>query len=199
MIDYEKLKIAHELVSNMSTHYLVHIIGHKGHEYTIVDWIPDMPDWNYKILDDLISKLQELTKPKCKYEVGQEVWRVDDESKPWSFVISGVDHEKETLFLEDALVEHDMWWLEEQLYPTREALILAQIDYWKNLLAEELEQHVSSYCEPKCQHSWINRTSDLRKLCEHCFEVEKCQHESDGLDYLSFPPKANCKKCGEYY
>jgi hypothetical protein len=26
-----------------------------------------------------------------------------------------------------------------------------------------------------------------------------CEHESDGLNYLSYPPQSRCKKCGEYY
>ncbi len=30
-------------------------------------------------------------------------------------------------------------------------------------------------------------------------EEESCQHESDGLSYLSYPPQLKCIKCGEFY
>ena len=30
-------------------------------------------------------------------------------------------------------------------------------------------------------------------------DIEQCEHESDGLSYLSYPPQSRCKKCGQFY
>ena len=64
MIDYEKLKQAHELASQCESHYFVHIISHKDFELTLVNWLPDMPDLNFKDFDALIEKLKELIAKK---------------------------------------------------------------------------------------------------------------------------------------
>jgi hypothetical protein len=39
----------------------------------------------------------------------------------------------------------DDWFFEKELYSSRLELIQSQIDYWKNMLSEELEQHISDY------------------------------------------------------
>lgn len=175
MIDYDKLRMAHELASKIKTHYLVHIVGGKypaeGSEFTLVDWIPDMPDYVTNDMDALISRLQELTQDiKPKYKAGDEVWRLLHDEVVKSTIIEAYITSSELLYrLESG------WWEEIQLHTSREALIESQLEYWKNLLSEQLEQHVSPYCKPKCQH------------------------ESDGLMYCSNPRKNKCIKCGEYY
>ena len=113
---------------------------------------------------------------------------------------------------------------EAVLFPTRQALIEHQLQYWRGQLEDELEQHVSPYCEPKpdCQkcHNYRNANNKLGYDClcnemkkdsqsnQPQVDVDRCQHEYDGKE----PPKLShftaeegcvfvnkCIKCGGFY
>lgn len=199
MIDYEKLKLAHEWVCN-------HFDGQMG-------------------IDDLIAKLQELTKPKTKYKVGDEVWMtVDDEPK--SFVIDSVCNSKYYLYQYDLGLVY-----ESLLYPTKSALIEAQIEYWQKQLCEigEHDYPNDSYKCIHCRHDWTlggqptfegevkgfgeeitsalccgkvwnyTKTDWSTAKCHLCGSkfVEECQHECnwDGMLVSKSPNMGRCIIC----
>lgn len=179
MIDYDKLKLIHELASKLSTHYLVHITGGKhpaeGHEFTLVNWSPGEPDLIFKSLDDLIEKLIELAKPEPKYKPTQEVWRINHE-KIESFILDKVQYSesnREFMYFESGY--ELSYWTEEQLFPTRQALIEHQIAYWQSLSEHDIQ-------------------SNKVKV-----DVDRCQHEPSGETLLSNPPWFKCIKCGDFY
>ncbi len=80
MIDYEKLRLAHQMchayyVENdrqisIELNFLTELV-----EYIL--YIGHMEDDAFSNIDDLITKLESLIQPKPKYEVGQEVWFID--------------------------------------------------------------------------------------------------------------------------
>lgn len=171
MIDYEKLKLAQDLAERLPEIYLITIrlSGHlfpacdfkleykfdseKGGLYTIAE---------YLTLDSLIIKLNELnTTPLAKYSIGQEVWHLNDEYLPESFTIDGFDYtsdHEEYIYHE---YEHSgEAWLKSQLYPTKESLIEAQIEYWKlqrlcqhenDGLIYRIERKKITYAENRCK------------------------------------------------
>ncbi len=126
MIDYEKLKIAHELAINNKLRLVLTMSAEIYHELYIDGKIQLFDD-----LDELINRLQELTKPKPKYKIYDKVWRLNDEYKPRCVLIAHIDYDNDTHVYADT---NEEWWLEEQLYPSKEALIQAQLDYWNSLL-----------------------------------------------------------------
>lgn len=148
MIDYEKLKLSHELAEK--TVCAILYAYKKSYSVPFVCWID---------LDQLLFEMKELNKNNCKYKIGQKVWRLNDEDEPESFIISNIEcysEEKNWYFLDDT----DNCWIEEQLYPTRESLIESQIEYWKSL-------------KDKCEHEsdGIMYTSNPPKLkCKKCGE-----------------------------
>ncbi len=186
MIDYEKLKITHELADKLTKN-----TGTRADVYVSCFYM-DMPIYGLRfnisqdtmpyesmLIDELIAKLQELTKPKSKYEVGQEVWRVNDQI-PFKCKISHVDMNSEEQYLDEY-----SWWKESELYPTREALIDAQVTYWIGMrlgVTDVTDEQLVNF---------MNKAP---------FRIEECQHEPEGpTSYLSMPPRYKCKKCGEFY
>lgn len=175
MIDYERFKKAHEMLMNatslIESDFFVH----------------DIED----LCGAIQRKLEELTKPQPKYAVGDIVWRMNDE-----------DGVTECRVLKNDLASHGQyqcredeheaaWWTEEQLYPTRESLIQAQISHWKSMIEEP-----------------ASLTGEGTKICARpdgdTKKPEECEHEPDGDYILSDDPNDNfptweCKKCGEFY
>ena len=83
MIDYEKLKIAHELFSQLpkdtewykliiTKNLLLHPNPPTYFWYEII-CADGLISTSY-FIDDMITKLTELTQPKCRYKVGDVVW-----------------------------------------------------------------------------------------------------------------------------
>lgn len=204
MIDYEKLKIAHELAQKLRDDYSV---VHYWVSYCNLDYFrlndnltSEIKD--FKSLDDLIIKLQKLTQPKSKYKVGQKVWKLSDYYKPLQYIIEQVDESSEEKY---TLYDYDDWCQEDELYPTREALIDAQIDYWN-----------SKHCEDG-RHEFIDDYTGYNSKCVHCekpefatsclkneekstrcedmsmlttFELKRlkaCEHQSDGKFHCKTP------------
>ncbi len=133
MIDYEKLRLAHELASKLSTHYMVHGVGGKYpdtcHEFTLCSWSRD--EDIICSLDDLITKLESLTQPKPKYKSGDIVWFVEEGVTPVSAEIKQyrcIDNKISYIFQDYIPIK------ESELYPTRQTLIEDQIAYWINEL-----------------------------------------------------------------
>ena len=214
MIDYEKLKFAHKSAEKLK------------YDDVSITWHYNMPprsgyfvlcfedednlshEYEYFVIDDLIAKLQELTETQPKYEVGQNVFWLDERAGGHIFhgVINAIcRNQSDTMYGYDIdhlnyaeykemfpmAVSSSRWqlWDDDKLYPTKQALIESQITYWQSLL------------EPKeCQHLWV------RGKCYDCGIDKECQHESDRESFVKengVPPgltaRFKCKKCGEFY
>lgn len=169
MIDYEKLKLVHELANKCgsSLHY-----AYQNKEGTHISWVD---------LDQLILELRELTQPeepKTKYAVDDIVWILDEDVNLCEFKVLDIDIISDPKYLcssirrmkDDVIYVNDYqnWYIEYQLYPTKQALIAAQIDYWQ---------------------------SQKQQNCEHEFAVVNYgtgEHEKlNGV--------ISCSKCGEFY
>jgi len=135
MIDYDKLKIAHELAQEYSNTKQVITIAHTfwsddSASYALLNGTDsdaeEIGDYN---IDGLISKLEKMTKtkPKQKYAVGDVVWWMDSKGI-YNFTIT----QKHLELIDEEIFD----WSEVELYPTREALIDAQVDYLQNLADE---------------------------------------------------------------
>lgn len=64
-------------------------------------------------------------------------------------------------------------------------------------LTEKDVVQASSHCPDGREHVYITGSTD----CLHCKNTQGtgCQHESDGMQYLSYPVQYKCKKCGVFY
>lgn len=191
MIDYEKLRLAHELCTK-TTNYFIRL------ELGIEEGIGDIELFDissneieyFKSLDDLITKLKELTQSQPKYKEGEEVWFVGHNRQILTLVISAIEKDIDGYIYAD-LNGNAFEWLEHELYPSRQALIESQIEYWQGLLPD-------SEMKPLFEGE-IKSFNCAKAIRDHHELV--CQHESDGKIYAPYPPMLDykCKKCGEYY
>lgn len=218
MIDYEKLKVAHELSCKLNKKYRdiridYHFrLGCDGTCYDYCEMINDNFDgtedlFEFDSLNDLIAKLEELIypKPKQKYNIGDEVWLIDNFGKPITAEIldikTGIMGVKVELAFKDGLVRYGTI---NEIHPAKEQLIEAQIAYWQKLKMEcmlnqnkpEFEGKTKGFNDEYCEISGVKLT-------------KKCQHESDGIIYKQFGTKYEsqdckeawswCVKCEEFY
>lgn len=168
MIDYIKLKIAHELACKYSkeTNLLCSVdVCFNGenityHLYYGASEESHLADYHYTYsIEDLIAKLKELTQPKPKYEVGQEVyWIVSDVIYSGIIDCANPNENRWKIKIDDELVEID----ECYLYPSREALIDAQIEYWTNLRTPT----ESKLC-PKCGNKRVADGMCWQAMCDY--------------------------------
>lgn len=178
MIDYNKLKQAHELAyqcSKQSEAFNV-VVSYVGNDEPSF-WLDGslIKDKNFDSLDELIECLEELL-PRTKYKVGDTVWRLSDEYTPVTLLIASIDTEGYISYFD---ASGDAW-LEQQLYPTKDALIDDMLEYWSTMKAESHD-----FAEP-----YSGTVTN---------EGTKCKHESDGICYTSYPSQNRCQKCGEFY
>ena len=144
MIDYDKLREAIELAKKLPEIYCVAIeVGANGVMFSIdiLDGDPDSCLIYDVSLDELIIKIRERTKPEPKplYAVFDVVYHLNDEYQIACMRISEIDLKSDEMYygVDELNDDGGNWWMEEQLYPTREALIKAQIEYWHGLLFPE--------------------------------------------------------------
>ncbi len=160
MIDYEKLKLAHELAEECDMQIWFTASSRKDYGATaIMD------------IDDLIAKITELTQPKPKYK---DAWYLSDNGK---LPLCTKVHAGAYYAMCD---ETDIGALGKTMYPSKEALIDAQIEYWQSLKSKDA---ASLYA------------AGVKKI----YADAECQHESEEIGYTSNPPQNRCKKCGEFY
>jgi len=139
MIDYEKLKTCHELVEKIRLgKFHMTFSEHDGDEYRF--YAPLCDNFYTNSLDELLEHLRELSEPEPKYKVGDKVWMVYCD-EPKAFTISNVVNAK--YYLDDYPVGMVY---ESELFPTRQALIQHQLQYWAKLMQEECT-HPNKYLQ----------------------------------------------------
>lgn len=212
MIDYEKLREAHELAekyakktdSVCSTSVTIRFNSRHEIEYQFeFHGVNDYEEIEPCTLDDLITRLQELTQSQPKYAYGASLWFHYNDEIINEFVqeIDKDSYNQWQYHLGDFYIK------EHQLYLSREALIQAQIDYWTRLANNETSHptNAESSFNKECQHEskdnllfFINSSVGeipcyrcikcnlpyrADKWLDMCDEQSHCQHESDGKDY----------------
>ncbi len=125
------------------------------------------------------------SKPEPKFKVGDLWWYLDEANFMW--------HPKPKSL---TITEENKGWYrdDDEWFPSRNALIQSQIDYWQSLKEPDVESNQVQADVGSCQHEIRSKYGDCIE-CGH----GSCQHESDGKVYLSNPSKYLCKKCGEFY
>lgn len=163
MIDFEKLAEAYDLAyetNHCLSSEIRMIEGAYACSFHLLDNVNKTGD-QYFSVDALLAKLSEKKFPASKYKVGQTAWRLNDEYEPHSLEICDIDMSSDEMYLD---TEDGSWWTEEQLYPTREALIKAQLLYWELKLLVPIPVH-----EFVCQHGSFDKGDMLK--CFHCGEL----------------------------
>lgn len=215
MIDYKKLELAHQLCQKLNGVIYADFIMSAYHcEYTISNSkgpIESNPFFITESLDEFIEKLWKFVDvPVAKYKIGQEVWRLNEEYEPCSFVISDIEESSRYFSSKGSegswwIGKHlysseGSWWIEELLYPSREELIETQIEYWRNLQLKE-----------QLTLSDIGSETNI-PITAYQHEKVECEHKDDGGMYFKNVPgesslttiaKGNgmckCIECGEFY
>ncbi len=189
MIDYQKLKIAHNLMLQHNKYYCTFEFGWSDKvQFVLYCDEGETPLFIFWKIEDLIEKLQELIEPQPKYKIGREVWIVSGKGF-YSRIIEGyMDHgTHQTYHGKDFALEED------ELYPSKQDLVEAQIQYWDSQFTMEERLKYWGCKEPDIQ---IN---------QHEVDIDRCQHESDGIFHnMTRGPECmkwdyKCKKCGEFY
>lgn len=201
MIDYDKLKLAHELAlklgAGLSHYYDKHKTGDGEFELFHVNSFQlwgSHQSYKAEMLDDLISKLQELTqeiKPKYK-----DAWFINKHN-----VIECTKTENQEGYAYCDETSHDAFG--KTMYPSREALIEAKIEYWNKLRYPTIEESArfaqnsikelgeklfkDNFECPKCNQEWS---------CCQC--KSECQHEDSGI-MDEIDNRLKCKKCGRLH
>ena len=187
MIEFKKLEYAHELCKEYAKQEQCRtelkyeaVIGSINDSYVIKFNTGDSVIQYYSI-DSLIADLEKLTQPKPKYKAGDECWILNDECEVNCFIIQKVVGNK-------CHINDQCYMYEENIYPSKSALILAQLKYW----SEEYMKHgctKSKDCDNEYEPGY----------CAHSGVKLDCKHEDDGAACLSNPPQYKCKKCGANY
>ena len=146
MIDYEKLKMVHSLAEKYCNDNKPRKMRTSAQSFhgnwkfylDIADGEKILFDCDYDNIDDMLAKLQELTQteePKAKYAVGQDVWFINIFHEPTYGTIEritqSIANEPDFIY---SFVMHEL--PEEELYHTKQALIEAQIEYWRKIKDE---------------------------------------------------------------
>lgn len=202
MIDYDKLKEAHEL-NKKNTDYIIRINLYPHTDlcfYALYD-LNSSEQIDCKNVDELIIKLKELTKPEPKYKLGDILFWSESNSIYLGEVIN-IDSSCATTcyFLDTGLVDCSQVY-ECYLYPTSEALIDAQINYWTHLKNEELstrsdDMSMTPPFEGEIKGFNVATDTDGDTKCENesatlTDEDTKCEHESDGKLFYKMPIREN--------
>lgn len=202
MIDYDKLKLAHELAEKLSIYLEIQtrtLANHRLPADFCCKVVVDGDELEFYCFDDLITKLKELTqdKPKPKYGIGQEVWHLGDEFVPESGKVIDIDLSSDEMYLvEENNGDGVGWWVEERLYPSLENLLGAMVDYWGNLYCHHVGQTYDGInfmqplfegeaegflCRKNKEESTKNEDMSMTSSCcsVHTGTAEECHSEAN--------------------
>jgi hypothetical protein len=181
MIDYEKLKIAHELAKQSDKEFYISVDFHTNDKfsYNLFCYPNECDCWeSYKTLDELIHGLRYLNTTQPKYNIGQEVFTLHG-NDIHSFIIDEITHDDGFWYLH--YVSNGIYmegskafdqYREDMLYPSKESLIEAQIQYWCSQL-------------------------DMKQEIEFWADRSKCAHEVGEMTPQMLDGRLFCIKCGE--
>ena len=223
MIDYEKLRIAHELAEEWkkqtntpATICICHMLNNR-YRYVLTDG--KLHQEAFDDIGDLIAKLTELAQPPSKYKVGDEVWLlVSSDDRIYSYIIEKMFFDGEYWYCEDTT-----WCIrEKELYPSKESLIEAQIKYWESLKIEAISNSKTcpkcgmqrlmggvcwnSHCDSQFNPPFQGEVKGFSSCCsvhtganEECHQSQsECQHEYQKTLSTSGMYFINmCHKCGD--
>lgn len=220
MIDYSKLLIAFELAKKHAQKESI--------KYEIIYYVTDnigKIECNFEdgrnfygnemSIDILINQLKQLTKSEPKYKIGETVFALNNFLEIVCFEIEGFYPCHDTFSYYDKIENEGKFdFNEEFLFPTRQALIKHQIEYWQKMSCEnkhhEFMDDITGY-KSICVHCDKNefQSSTAFAHCKACAEPvdccdceEECEHESDGQFKISQQEGRlafKCIKCGEFY
>ena len=146
MIDYDKLKEAHKYLHHTNL-WLEHEVGSKnspdGEYWSTIRILQDGGDVLYEDsnVDFIIEKLKELTKPK--YKLRQKWWAIGNLGGAFEVEIVGIMGADVDLEYPDGSRRYGGI---KELYPSREALIKSQLDYWRNQLLAAIDEQPTASC-----------------------------------------------------
>ncbi len=209
MIDYEKLKLAHELASKITSNNkaILFSVCHgkigmvnplETFTFTIYSSIePKEEYFSTDDIDNLLAKLTELTQQKPKYEVGQTWWFLDGPAfeqfpEPRSIVIT---EENENYYRAD-----------EEWYPSKEALIDAQIAHWQSLREPTIQESCERFTASAREYikEERERTARINELITELGskfipDGKQFDKECDHPERIGLPYGNNfiCTVCGE--
>lgn len=199
MIDYEKLKIAHELAFKFKPANrlkITYIYTNNGEMYYHLSLEPASPNYEFASIDELIEKLQGLTKHEPKYKVG------------WYLLHGHIRHTKfhdgDGFSMCEATSPECAGLI---LFPSRQALIEHQLNYWSRLLQDEewhLSKELKSDGKFDCDDCGaVGITPDIQSN-QSQVDVDGCQHSTNGNIYIidgfnGSKESFKCIKCGEFY
>ena len=218
MIDYEKLKKAHELQKKLclgssgSLTIRVRIIAY-GDGKVITDYMTydgNISTGYYTNLDDIIIELTELTQPQPKYKMGDKVWIMDGSYTYGLYEIESIERPiigRNEIALLYGLKNRRKLVHEDLIHPAKLALIQAQCDYWNKLEDEELKKDSNGQIIPHIldnsgfvtSQEIEDKNNFMTGRPKECHK--ECQHEDSGNGnmLLSYPAKIQCGKCNQYY
>lgn len=167
MIDFEKLQQAKELIKELNKDGLFfrqYTQTYFDNSETVEEISyrlgnPNEYDQDFKSIDDLIAKLQELTQQKPKYKGGQDVF-VSSAGKLEKLKISRYIKEYNLYECYGKICSYN----ENELFISKQFLIESQINYWINLFNEELVNSQSQEKCPCCRLAYCQCAS-LQKGC----------------------------------
>lgn len=208
MIDYDKLKT---LTGNALKQYLGKIVEHAQRRL----------DLHKYELEGSINLKEKLTQQEPKYKVGDTLWLIYDQ-KPLCFNVEAVNFRSNKKFMYQMSGGYPGAGFEENLYPTKAALIKAQIEYWSNMREPIKLPMMTDYDDQYCTHpEVIGSFGGIKFICTHCGKhgltreqnqeycnvsgvklgkQEECEHRAD-TSYVMMNGElhSECKKCGEFY
>lgn len=140
MIDYDKLKVAVAILKSSNERLQIEYKVGMDSCYNKFEYF-NLTSHDLKInfmrlsLDKLIENLKQLTKPEPRYKIGDQAWymMVDDGRDFDLATITNVAHNGSRYDYTTDCGDNDYWICESDLYPSREALIEAQLKYWQSL------------------------------------------------------------------
>lgn len=228
MIDYEKLKMAHELAVKWHEEALVSVQfwSNEFHRYDYRLELHGITEYLTGSIDVLIAHLEQINMPEPKYKMADIVWALKKRGQQGciSGFVDDSDGDKDKFYvLFDGYGAY--WMKEEELYPSRRELIQAQIKYWQKLNCNDGRHdwvensktglNICTICDKRELSMPIKTFSDypggikfnLNERFTQPFEVEikgfKCNHEPDGRTWGTATEidygKHKCIKCGEFY
>src|ERR1700733_350382 len=195
MIDYNKLKQAHEMCLN-TKYYFDIALGVEDGGIALFDCESNISFINNpEDLDDLIVNLKKLTGTKPKYSEIDFVWVMDG------------DHDFEEVQIMYLSSDHAPWhyavkfkngmqsfFSEDKLFPSKYHLIAAQIRYWARIGAKEPEESETE----ECPHDKKIMGLGNDFICKHCDEYvnnEECEHDYQPNNYGQSNLEYQCTKC----